>query len=684
MAVSEGKVRPSRPAWIAVLLLLASAAPGQDKFAQQRRAFERGMKRPPLGKRAGTISRFARTRDPRALTLLMKRYRKPRIPAEFERYLIASAIGKSFAADSFAAARRSALKSFAKDEHAWLWYQLGRGAGARPGGARPPFLRADRGLAPAAARDPADLAALPGLLKPESKPDELIVRAAASVLHAHRLRLGREDFRLAALAVIAHLSNEELPDAAKLVLARYLAHIFRVDQVSTHPLYWRRLLSHAERKQSAGPTGEARPRFFGVEATGDRILFLIDLSDSMLEPLTPQERLDAQRVPSGAEADSGAIDWKKVRTRFDLAKVFLARYLRALPPKVSFAVIGFGDEPYAPRSSKKIQRATAGRVKATLRDIDKLKPWGKDKLHPHGRLRGATNIHGAFRIAFRRTTARNLDDPAFIDAIGWKRGCDTIFLLSDGRPTSDDFAQNDEHKGGRLTVNPETGETKDSTAGSASFRGPYARSGHLAEDVERMNLFRKAEIPAIAMGSADEALMRRLARSGLGRYRAFGVRAKGGQLRYWRVVGPFEAGEPDQWQNALPPETKKFEWRARFGDRQWTIRDAGRRDGILHLAGAFGRTRNSAAFATAKFVPDRAGEARLRLGAEGGVRVWLNGELIVDALAPAEFKRDAHTVAVQLRAGENELRVKSCYASGPRWRIHARIDGTPIREVMER
>ena len=36
-------------------------------------------------------------------------------------------------------------------------------------------------------------------------------------------------------------------------------------------------------------------------------------------------------VEQGAEAKEGAVDWRRIRTRFDLARLFLGRYLRALP-----------------------------------------------------------------------------------------------------------------------------------------------------------------------------------------------------------------------------------------------------------------------------------------------------------------------------------------------------------------
>ena len=151
------------------------------------------------------------------------------------------------------------MERYARDEHAWLWFQLGRTGDARPESVRSRVLLAALWEARSELLDPADLAALAVALKPEAKPDELIVRAGAALIHAHRERLGKEDFRVAALSVIAHLSSKTLSDTTKLILARHLAAIFRVDRLTTHALYWRQLLSYAELGKDTGPTVAARP-----------------------------------------------------------------------------------------------------------------------------------------------------------------------------------------------------------------------------------------------------------------------------------------------------------------------------------------------------------------------------------------------------------------------------------------
>jgi len=400
-------------------------------------------------------------------------------------------------------------------------------------------------------------------------------------------------------------------------------------------------------------------------------VFLIDMSDSMLEPLTAPERMDA-RILVGAD-----LDWESVKTRFDLARVVLARSLRALPKTVSFAIIGFGTRKVLLWSSRKFFTADAGNVKQAIRELEGIGFRKKDKLHPFGRLRGNTNIDGAFREAYAITTKKRLDNPTFVQKDGWKRGCDTIFLLSDGAPTWDDFGASDRYTGAEVTVNSETGATGKSQSSSAFFVGPSRRSRYLVEDITRMNLFRKAEIHTIAMGTADPDLMRRLARSGLGRFRAMGARAVRGRLRFFQVIGPFDAGKPQAWNTPRGPEGKPFDLRARLSGLHWHAREAPRGDAVLSLSSL--ATPNTAVYAHARFRPDKAGVATLDVGADGGVRVWLNGKLVLDRLAPMPFLRDLHMVKITLREGNNELLVKSC-ATGRHRRLSVRIRGASVKE----
>jgi len=648
---------------LGLLLLVCLPLRADDAYKTARKAFEDGMKRPPLGKRAGTITRFAATRDPRALKLLMARYDKPKFPKAHEQYLIAEALGRSFRDPVSDAAQWAVLKRHKRDEHAWLWYQLLRGPARRPDPSAVhdvvldskmrPYLRA-AALETMVGRRRSSLAMVPRLLAPEAKLKGasriLLPETAASILLANRRDIKSAEFQAAAQALLAQLAEQ----ADTLPRTR-----------PTRALYWRQLLGYQEVKHIKGPTVAARPRFFGLEATGDRIAYLIDLSDSMLEPLTKIELADARRLTGTDE-----IDWSKVLTRFDLARMFLARSLHALDPKVRFTVIGFGDKAAPLKATRGLVRATRGSVKSAIRELQGMRAFGKDKLHPHGQLRGKTNIHSAFVHAFRATKGkRGLGALEFISTAGLIDGCDTIFLLSDGEPTTDNFAANDRFSGGRVTVNAETGETKASGAGSASYRGPYARRRYLVEDVRRMNLFRKAEIHCIGMAGADPRLLRDLAEIGLGRYRAVGVRAKGGRVNRWWLMRPLKlADDPAKWSEPLGPEKAKFDRWAEFQGVGWYAVTGSGKQSVVNV----GRGNRGAAYAYAEFEPDAAGKAQLHAGAREVLRVWLNGELVLDKLTPAKWKFDAYKVKVELKAGRNTLLVKVCNRKGD-GRFHLRL-----------
>jgi hypothetical protein len=111
-----------------------------------------------------------------------------------------------------------------------------------------------------------------------------------------------------------------------------------------------------------------------------------------------------------------------------------------------------------------------------IRELDGIeaKKDTSGKKRPHGVLRGDTNLHGALRKAFQMTSRGRLDENEHVDLAVFRNGADTIFLLSDGKPTRDDFAALDMAEPGRTVVDPETGETReDNFRRTGNFFGPY-------------------------------------------------------------------------------------------------------------------------------------------------------------------------------------------------------------------
>ena len=95
---------------------------------------------------------------------------------------------------------------------------------------------------------------------------------------------------------------------------------------------------------------------------------------------------------------------------------------------------------------------------------------------------------------------------------------DTIFLLSDGAPSWDDFDEVDARDPEDQAGDPETHQ-KYQNVDRLRFQGPYAHPpySHLVDDIERMNLFRKAEIHCVGIGEANQDLLDAIAKIGGGK-----------------------------------------------------------------------------------------------------------------------------------------------------------------------
>jgi len=521
----------SRFILIAFLSLLGAPASGQVAFDEAERDWQRDKNRPALLKRFLAFQKLANTRDGRALPILAGRYARPQPPEEQERFLLAWLAGDAFSAPTHRQVLWEWTSSQDRDADAWLRYQALRSATAErlmelaidPKAS--PFLRAAAIEAAAINRDQAALKIVPRVLAAlpkNTRARSLLAESCAAVLRGHRDARAEPAFRTAAEPLIA-LLEEKQPTSprARLTIARQLARVFDSKRISTAAGYWLRLLGHEQDKDDGGT--RAMPSFFGVEASGTRIAYLMDLSDSMLEPLTKEDLQDMRRPITGRASKPDAdLPWDKIRTRFDLARAVLERSLRFLDKSVSFTIVGFGKEAGFFRATKGLVRANKGQVSKAIRELNDIRPGPKTRARPHGTLRGETNLHGALILAFRARFKGVEDEHEHVAAKLFESGCDTIYVLSDGAPTDDDFGHVDAFEGGKVATDAEAGKTELSDRKHAFFRGPYRIPRYLLRDVERMNLFRKAEIHCIAIGDADEGLLTGIAGIGFGNLRVIG------------------------------------------------------------------------------------------------------------------------------------------------------------------
>ncbi len=543
-----------RLAGLALALAGAAAAPAaparadDPAFAAARKAYERYLERPSLWLRHRGRQRLAETGDARALEILTRSYARPEEPKEVVRALLVDLVARHFDAPAHLPALADWRRKHAKARDAWLWTQAleieGRHGRVEEAvavvvRAGDPWLRAAALCALARLEAPEGLEAARAAL-PDATAAEpgrtLLLEAAAEVLSAHTARRQDPRFEALALALVERLGEATTTPRARLGVVRRLRRALNRDEWRPDPAVWREWI--AGRPPPPAEPAVGPPTFFGLPASGRRIAFVIDLSDSMLTPLTHEEVEDLKKVPvpprrrpvvTGGDAPDARpggpapapaappdLPWEEIRTRFDAARAFLRLALERLEPEEEFVVIGFGTRAEALGSTPGLRRATPAAVARAIAEVLAIEPGPRKPDRPHGTLWGYTNLHGGLLRALELAGARPARADAYVAPDVLEGGCDTVFLLSDGVPSWDDHAEWDVREAGDVAGDPESRSVA-RDAERVHWYGPYAVQSWLIEDIRRANLFVRAEVHAVGFGEADPRLLQRLAYDGLGR-----------------------------------------------------------------------------------------------------------------------------------------------------------------------
>ncbi|MCC6574477.1 MAG: hypothetical protein IT462_11875 [Planctomycetes bacterium] len=539
---------------LATVVTLASA---QDPAAYDRAktAYDESRGIGALLRRSEGIFGLAYTGDERAVGVLAERYKTAETPANQVKYLVAGALGE-LGATKLKATGAKPLWDFAKDQHkdldGWLTYnalmtcvpRLGCEAALEVINARgaTEFERAAAISALAHSARKEVLPVIPKLLEGKlgNALEQRVVLSACAGALLYLADLSKEkEFIAAARAVINQLDNAKLAEDTKLIIARHLARVFLTEKLWLNAEPWLRLLDAkpALPEDDKGKTAARRPTFFGLEGRGKRIAYVIDLSDSMLIPLKDEEIADLKkRVVTGKPGDKPevkeeGIPWDRVKCRFDAAREVLKLSLRRLPEDASFFVVTFGTECKLLECTRRFLLATERNVGSAIAELDAITPGPVGPDRPNGTLMGDTNLHGGIVRAFRMGVGGLISgDDEHVNAATFAGGCDTIFVLSDGAPNTDDYPGLGELTTGmKGSVDREAGKSHTSggvVQGRVRYTGPYAVTFHIVRDVRRMNLFRKVEINCVGVGESDDYLLEQIAGAGLGSLAKVGARAK--------------------------------------------------------------------------------------------------------------------------------------------------------------
>lgn len=209
--------------------------------------------------------------------------------------------------------------------------------------------------------------------------------------------------------------------------------------------------------------------FVGVETPSRSILFVIDVSGSMEDLVVDREQFQDGDYPSWA--------------RMDIVKTELARTIEGLEPYVKFGIISFATG--TKRWKKKLVPANVVNKSSALDFVKNLEPLGGNSQLdlPLGGLgagpdlsAGKTNTYGALAEALGIEDAK-ARAPKSGSKERYTVEVDTVFFLSDGRPTF----------------------------------GKYIETREILDRITEGNLLRKVVLHTIAIGNFDKGFMRSLA-----------------------------------------------------------------------------------------------------------------------------------------------------------------------------
>jgi hypothetical protein len=225
--------------------------------------------------------------------------------------------------------------------------------------------------------------------------------------------------------------------------------------------------------------GREERTYHHMKITSRRVLFVIDISNSMLDPV---------RVKRGRNDPEGPT---KASPKLDLAREELASTLRKLDEHTNFNVIAF--ESDIRFFKKEAVAGTPGNVQEAIQWVEKQKPrtFGtggmrqSSGIDANGMMMGRTNAYGALKAAFGLPyNVKKGQGGTTGPGTAPKPGIDTVYFLTDGEPTEGETTNIDEiladvkqwNRSARLIINTigmnaETGALRNFLTGLAQVTG---------------------------------------------------------------------------------------------------------------------------------------------------------------------------------------------------------------------
>lgn len=136
------------------------------------------------------------------------------------------------------------------------------------------------------------------------------------------------------------------------------------------------------------------------------------------------------------------------------------------------------------------------------------------------------------------------------------------------------------------------------------------------------------------------------------------------KLGPWQVLGPFRADSFDQAHDADFGPEKQVDLAQSFqnGELKWTAQPDWKDSQVQEFSGAAGP---GATYLFRSVTVEPATRIKLFLGSDDGLRVWVNGQQVLDKKVRRGVAADQEQLEISLEPGENRLLVKISNGDGP-------------------
>jgi HEAT repeat protein len=185
------------------------------------------------------------------------------------------------------------------------------------------------------------------------------------------------------------------------------------------------------------------------------------------------------------------------------------------------------------------------------------------------------------------------------------------------------------------------------------------------------------------------AALESLARARQSAGEAINIPATLGFITKWHLIGPFrKAADGSTWNAKLVDEPKinlAATYRDGDNERQWKLYAVTNDSGIIDLIQAIAPAEDAVAYAVATVHVDAATDARLMIGSDDGVRVWVNDKRVHDNPVDRGVTIDQDRIPIKLDAADNQIIIKILQNRGG-WAFCARLatpNGLPLAFTQE-